>query len=72
MDENMIARINELARKKKTSGLSPIEQEEQDRLRKAYLAAFRKNLRGELDNIVLDYPDGRSVPLQELKKKQNS
>lgn len=72
MDENMIARINELARKKKTAGLSPIEQEEQDRLRKAYLAAFRKNLRGELDNIVLDYPDGRSVPLQELKKKQNS
>ena len=52
-----IARINELARKKKTVGLNAEELAEQDMLRKAYIAAFRENLKSELDNIEIVDPD---------------
>ena len=47
-----IDRINELARKSKTAeGLTAEEKEEQQRLRKEYIAAFRANLKSQLDNI---------------------
>jgi uncharacterized protein YnzC (UPF0291/DUF896 family) len=44
-------RINELARKKKTEGLTEAETAEQAELRKEYIVAFRAQLRGQLDNI---------------------
>lgn len=44
-------RINELARKKKTEGLTDAELAEQAELRKEYIAAFRASVRGQLDNI---------------------
>jgi uncharacterized protein YnzC (UPF0291/DUF896 family) len=58
--EEMIARINELARKKKTVGLSDEESAEQRVLREAYLKAFRESLRAQLDQIkfVEDLPEG--------------
>ncbi len=51
IDEKMIQRINELARKKKSEGLSPKEQEEQTTLRKKYLEAFKVNMKSTLNNI---------------------
>ncbi|MCQ2554906.1 MAG: DUF896 domain-containing protein [Clostridia bacterium] len=51
--ETMIARINELARKKKTVGLTEDEQAEQKILYKEYLEAFRANLKAQLDNIEI-------------------
>ena len=51
--QEMIDRINELARKKKTGGLTTEEQEEQKVLYKEYLAAFRKNFKAQLDNIEI-------------------
>lgn len=51
--QEMIDRINELARKKKTEGLTTKEQEEQKVLYKEYLAAFRKNFKAQLDNIEI-------------------
>lgn len=51
--KEQIARINELARKKKTSGLTQAETEEQKKLRNAYVAAFKSNLKAQLDNIEL-------------------
>lgn len=54
-----IARINELARKAKTpAGLTPAEVEERDILRKAYVAAVRANLVGQLENTYIVEPDG--------------
>lgn len=50
MDE-LTARINELARKQKTVGLTPEETAERDRLRKQYLSRFRNNLKQQLDAI---------------------
>ncbi len=51
IDEKMIQRINELAKKKKNEGLTPKEQEEQTTLRKKYLEAFRVNMKSTLNNI---------------------
>ena len=52
--EEMISRINELARKSKTAeGLTEKEMAEQQRLRQEYIRAFRKNLKAQLDNIEI-------------------
>lgn len=53
MESDRVKRINELARKAKTEGLTPEETAERDRLRQEYLAAFRKNLTAQLDNTYL-------------------
>ena len=39
--KELISRINELARKQRTTGLTAAEKEEQQRLRAAYLADIR-------------------------------
>lgn len=50
--QEQIDRINVLARKSKTpEGLTPEEKEEQQRLRKEYIDAFKANLRSQLENI---------------------
>ena len=53
MTEERIQRINELARKAKTQGLTPEEIAERDLLRKEYVAAVKKNLTQHLDNTYL-------------------
>lgn len=62
--EKLIARINELANKKKTEGLTPIELEEQDKLRKQYLEIFRSNFKNQLQNTKIKTPDGKLHPLK--------
>lgn len=47
----MIARINELAKKKKTSGLTAEELAEQKKLYQEYLGNIRSQLKAQLDNI---------------------
>lgn len=69
MSDEMLKRINELAKKKKENGLTPEEEKEQKLLREAYLKEFRQNLRGQIENIVIDYPDGKSVSVKDLRKK---
>ena len=70
MTEEKIARINELARKSKTVGLTPEEKAEQAVLRKEYLAAIRKSLEAQLDNIYILEEDGSETKL--IKKDQGS
>ena len=62
--EKLIARINELARKAKTEGLSEDEAKEQVALRQEYLAVFRANLTAQLDNTYLVRPDGSKEKLK--------
>ena len=58
MDE-VIARINELARKVKAGEeLTPEETEERAKLRRMYIDSVVGNLKGELENTTLVYPDG--------------
>ena len=66
MEKHQIDRINELARKKKTVGLTADELKEQDALRKQYIAEWRENMRAMLDGVVIQRPDGTTEP---LKKK---
>lgn len=61
-----IARINELAKKAKTVGLTPEEETERQELRAAYIKTFRESLGGQLDNTVIVRPDGSR---ESLKKK---
>ncbi|GAA4860558.1 hypothetical protein GCM10023310_44780 [Paenibacillus vulneris] len=49
--DQYIKRINELARKAKSVGLTDEELEERNELRKRYINAFKSNLRNQLENI---------------------
>ena len=71
MDEALIRRINELARKAKTpEGLTPEETEERDRLRKEYIRAFRENLRTQLERIDIKEADGSITSVKEEHDKK--
>lgn len=61
---DLLDRINALAAKAKTTGLTPEEKEEQTVLRKEYLAQFRANFASMLDHTVIQNPDGTKIPLK--------
>lgn len=54
----VIARINELARKAKAEGLTEEEIAERDKLRRIYIDSVVGNLKGQLDHTTIVYPDG--------------
>ena len=56
--DEVIARINELARKAKAEGLTPEEIVERDKLRRIYIDNVKASLTGQLDNTYIVYPDG--------------
>ena len=64
MKQEHIDRINELAKKAKTEGLTMEETEERDRLRKAYIADFRKSLENHLENTYVVDAKGNKTKLQ--------
>lgn len=63
MDE-LLGRINELAKKAKEQGLTVEEQAERDSLRAEYVRQFRASMRGILDNTYVQYPDGSKKKIQ--------
>lgn len=65
-----IDRINELYHKSKSVGLTKAEEAEQKKLRKAYLTAIRKNLRGSLNRIDIQNKDGSIENLGEKYGKK--
>lgn len=69
MISEKIARINELARKQKTAGLSDEEKAEQKKLREEYIADYRKNFIGILDNTSIKNPDGSIIRLKDKNVK---
>ena len=65
MDMNeVIARINELAAKNKTVGLTEEELEERAKLRRIYIDSVTGNLKGHLENTTIVYPDGTKKKVQ--------
>ena len=64
MEKTRIERINELARKSRECGLTEDEKAEQARLRQEYLAAFRRNLEGQLDNTYIISENGEKRKLE--------
>ena len=58
--QEMIDRINELSRKKKAEGLTEEEAAEQKVLYKEYIAAWRNNVRAQLENIEFVDADSKN------------
>ena len=68
LDPKKIERINELARKKKTVGLTPVEQEEQLLLRQEYLEVFRGGMRNHIEGLKVVDEDGNDVTPEKLRQ----
>lgn len=66
MTQDKIDRINALARKAKAEGLTAEETAERDALRREYIDSVKANLTAQLDNTVIQQPNGIRRP---LKKK---
>ncbi|RIP03654.1 DUF896 domain-containing protein [Staphylococcus gallinarum] len=60
-------RINELAKKKKTEGLTQAEAKEQSKLRKAYLDSFREKFKQQLESTRVIDPEGNDVTPEKVK-----
>ena len=54
----VIARINALAKKAKEGPLTPEEQEERAKLRKIYIDSVKATLVSQLENTYILQPDG--------------
>ena len=61
--DELVARINALARKSRESGLTDEEKEEQKQLRQEYIGLYRRSLQNTLDHTVIKEPDGTLRPL---------
>lgn len=70
MEDRKIKRISELTRISRERELTPAEQAERQQLRQDYLKAFRGNFRAQLENTVVEYPDGSRVSLRESARKK--
>ncbi len=63
----VIARINALAKKAKEEGLTEEELTERDKLRRIYIDSVKANLVGQLENTYIVRPDGTK---EKVKPKQ--
>ncbi|KRL57099.1 DUF896 domain-containing protein [Furfurilactobacillus rossiae] len=68
--EKLRARINELAHKQKTTGLTDEEKAEQKKLREAFLANFRKAFRSQVEMMQVFDKDGKEVTPEKVKDVQ--
>ena len=68
MDPKKIARINELAKKKKTVGLTGEEKVEQAKLREEYIEGYRRSVRHHIEGIKIVDEDGNDVTPEKLRQ----
>lgn len=66
--DELVERINELARKQKTVGLNEEELAERARLREIYLGNIRRNFRAQLETIEIVDGDADGQEGNEPKK----
>ena len=71
MDKEKIARINELARKSRETGLTEEELAEQQALRREYITEYREALRTQLENTYIILPDGTKKKLEKKNRSMN-
>ena len=64
MEQEKINRINELARKQRTEGLTAEELAERDALRREYIDSFKDSLRGHLENTYIVDGQGNKTKLR--------
>ncbi|WHX42430.1 DUF896 domain-containing protein [Mesobacillus sp. AQ2] len=70
LSSDKIARINELARKAKTSTLTEEEAKEQTKLRAEYLQSFRSSMLNTLKGVTIVDPEGNDVTPEKLKEEK--
>ncbi|KRM18782.1 hypothetical protein FC40_GL000565 [Ligilactobacillus hayakitensis DSM 18933 = JCM 14209] len=68
--QELINRINELAKKKKSEGLTEDEILEQKKLRETYLAMFRENFRSHVEMLQVFDKNGKEVTPEKVKEIQ--
>lgn len=66
MDETVI-RINELYHKSQAEGLTEEEKAEQKELRRRYIESVKGNLRGQLENMSVQRPDGTIEKVRKVR-----
>lgn len=72
LSKEKIARINELAKRAKTSGLTKSEAKEQQTLRSEYIKTFRQSFKQQLHNVTVVDDNGNDVTPDALKlSKEN-
>lgn len=72
ISKQKLSRINALAKKSKTEGLSQEEKAEQQDLRKEYLQKVRASFKNEFKNMTVIDPEGKDVTpkkVTDLKKQ---
>lgn len=65
-----ITRINELYHKQKAGTLTEEEKREQAQLRSDYIKAIRASLRGNLETLQIQNPDGSVVDVKKRHDKK--
>lgn len=71
IDQKLITRINELAKKKKDGTINEAELKEQESLRQEYLKAFRSGFKQQLMGIKVVDEKGNDVTPQKLKDEKS-
>jgi len=72
IDKKKLARINELAKKSKSTGLTAQEKEEQAQLRKAYLQGVRQSFTNQFSSLKVVDPAGNDVTPKKVKDLRKS
>ncbi|WP_088105194.1 DUF896 domain-containing protein [Halalkalibacter urbisdiaboli] len=72
LSNDKIARINELSRKAKQSGLTKEEVQEQQQLRQKYIQQFRKSFKNQLHSVKVVDEKGNDVTPEKLKQSKNN
>ncbi|ERN53323.1 DUF896 domain-containing protein [Alkalihalophilus pseudofirmus] len=67
LSKDKIARINELSKRSKSTGLTKSEEKEQQALRKEYIQTFRKSFKNQLHSVKVVDEEGNDVTPQALK-----
>ncbi|AST91970.1 MULTISPECIES: DUF896 domain-containing protein [Sutcliffiella] len=71
LSQDKMKRINLLAKKAKSEGLTEEEAKEQKELRAEYVKTFRSSMVDTLKSVTIVDPNGNDVTPQKLKDEQN-
>lgn len=72
MERGNIERLNELTALSRVRELTHEEQKERHERRQAYLNAFKSQVRNQLNNTVVQYPDGSRKAFRDAGKTNSS
>ncbi|MEH7386325.1 DUF896 domain-containing protein [Bacillus sp. JJ1521] len=70
LSKDKLDRINALAKKAKSDGLTDKEKEEQQELRQEYLRVFRSSMTNTLHSVTVVDPEGNDVTPEKLKESK--